>query len=117
MPERLNYRPDVIRRLNSWESEDLRSGTGTPESQDRGENRASPGAGAGVASRFREGEPGNREANKPMSPKRISRGAGRAKGSLSSEIGFKQERGAERGAKKASQTKRMHLLQSEFKAK
>ena len=88
MPEGQNYLPEETRRLNGWEPEGLRSQTGTPESQDRGENRAFPGAGAGAASRGREDEPGDRGANKPKSPKRISRGAGRAKGSLSSEIGF-----------------------------
>ena len=56
-----------------------------------GENRASPGAGAGAASWEREREPGDRRANKPTSPKRISRGAGRAEESLTSEIGFKQQ--------------------------
>ena len=39
----------------------------------------------------REREPGDRRANKPTSPKRISRGAGRAEESLTSEIGFKQQ--------------------------
>ena len=66
----------------------LRSGAGSPEYRDLGENRASPGAGAGAASWEREHEPGDRRANKPTSPKRISRGAGRAEESLRSEIGL-----------------------------
>ena len=70
----------------------LRSRTGSPESQDRGENWASPGAGTGAASWDREREPGDHGANKPTSPKKISRSAGRAEGSVSSEIGFKQQR-------------------------
>ena len=103
MPERQNYRPDETRRLNGWEPVGLMSATGSPESQDRGKNPASPGAGAGAASRGPEGEPGDSGVNKPTSPKRISRGAGRAKGSLSSEIGFKQERGMKRSVSDQTQ--------------
>ena len=32
-------------RTDGWERGDLRSGAGSPESQDRGENAAPPGAG------------------------------------------------------------------------
>ena len=116
MPERQNYRPDETRRLNGWEPEGLRSGTGALESQDQGENRASPGAGAGAASRGREGEPGDSRANKPTSSKRISRGAGRVEGSLNSEIGFKQERGGKRSVSDQTQASVSERVESKMEA-
>ena len=92
------------------------SGTGSPESQDRGKNPASPGAGAGAASRGREGEPGDSRANKPTSSKRISRGAGRVEGSLNSEIGFKQERGGKRSISDQTQASVSERVESKMEA-